>query len=222
MSKYPLGIEGAIREWRFGKRRVFDLAVRSHFDGDWPDEPPRRTAKLIHKETFAGPATGPLLCYRRRLAPLEDPQTLFGSVDRMFFGGRGVVPFGPVGLGLVDAVEAVAEDVAREPLVSDARLMGEPVPPVEFLHAAAMVRPAGLGAVMVHAMLAGPADEVFVWVLAHKQEPEQEVSDHVRTYLRSRGFEVLEQLIEYIRLPYMHPIGDLPQVFDLSIGPTRR
>ncbi|MET3637482.1 hypothetical protein [Curtobacterium oceanosedimentum] len=222
MSKYPLGIGGAIREWRFRRRRVFDLTVRSHCDGEWPEEPPRRTAKLFHEEAFTGPATGPLLCYRRRLQLTEDPQTLFGSVDRTLFGGRGAVPRGPVGEGLFDTVQAVSEDVARAPLVSNAQITNEPVPAVEFLHAAAMVRPDGVGAVMVRAMLAEPADEVFIWVLAHNQEPEQEVTDHVTSYLRDRGLKVSKQFIEYIRLPYMHPIGDLPQVFDLSIRSTRR
>lgn len=222
MSDYPLMMEGAIREWRIGARRVFDIVVRPPVDEFLPDSPPKRTARLVHTQSFSGPATGPVLCYRRQLAPTEDPVSLFGGVDEMVFGGRSGRSIGPVGLGLIDAVQSVPVELAREPLEMPARLLGEAVPSVEFLHAAAMVRPLGLHAVMVHAMLADRAEEVFVWVLAHKQEHDQAVMDYVRHSLHDEGLNADDELVEYIGLPYMHPVGLMQQAFELTTRRSKR
>jgi hypothetical protein len=220
VSNYPLIVRGAMREWRVRSKRLFDLMIDTQDDEIWSADPPKRNAAAVHLSEFEGPASGPMICYRRALATEEDAAALFGGVDDRFFGApRPPRRIGPVGLDLVGAVDVFRSADVQDLLDKQAKLFLREAPKATFIHAAALLPPDGARATLIHAVASSTQhEELFVWVLTYKGEWEDLPIAYACQHLRDEGLEPIDGLVEYISLPEMHPTGVMEHAFELSIA----
>lgn len=225
MSEYALDIRGAMREWRSRNTRTFDLMIGREECDEWDSGAERGPGSLVHAQEFRGPASGPFICYSRPLADEEGGgAALFGGVDLQMFGPtRDARRVGPVGLGLVDDVNSVPRSEAQALADRESLMFGVERGDTNFIHASSLLKPNGTRAVLVHAVVTEPVSmELFVWVLTHAEEAAQTSIDYARQFLNSEGFDPLENLMEYIQLPDLHPVGMMERVFDIRAAKRRR